>query len=611
MVSIFKKWPGIPLLKENQLLFLLLVSGTCGFLVGAGLYPDWQVSVEAGQVIAGTVHYPSHTIPQYIYLVKTWTLLSQISAFLLWIGLSEAVVSIFIAGTIGALSFQALAVLFFSVSRNILLSLVIPFFICFVSYVGWGVVYPILFMESPHSYGRIGLVFVLLIVGVYNAGYYKTGSFLLGVAPCVHPSWGSYAVLAVAVTIFLFNRNHLAGKLKTFAAYFSCGLCITIISFIYQYSLMKNFPSLNYQEKIAYITSFIKHWDYHRIPFNYLSPGFLIGAAGALVSILFIRFRKIDGDQSLFVFRIMIVSFFLSAVLSVITYLPAHILPTLHILMPGRYINLNNIMFVPLLLAILAVRNSTPADKLVFSVFVLCALGIKIFLPHATITLPQLPVHVYYNTLKDIQLMVKFVFTMLLPLFVIITLVRPVLFQKVFKKIDNGIVSLYRGSIVALLLLSAVMTSRAVTFNNTDKLKVIDPVLKTASARSGMLLLSKDEPFPVQMALRRPTPIDPGALDGFLSAPESGPQLNNILEKIYGLNILVPPLKEGGVERNSGTIPCVYKKLWEERSTAIWLDIKKEFGVTDILTLPDWHLQLPVVAIGNAYVLYTIPDSLF
>jgi hypothetical protein len=609
MVSIVKKCSDMPLLKENQILFLLLVSGICGFLVGAGLYPDWQVSVEAGQVIAGTVQYPSHTIPQYIYLVKTWTLLSQISAFLLWIGLSEAGVSILIAGIIGALSFQALAVLFFSVSRNILLSLLIPFFICFMSYVGWGVVYPILFMESPHSFGRIGLVFVLLIVGVWNAGYFKTGSFLLGLAPAVHPSWGSYGVMAVAVTGFIFYRNQLAGKYKTIATYFSCGLCITLISFFYQYSLMKGFPSLGYQEKITYITSFIKHWDYHRIPFNYLSPGFIIGAAGTLVSILYIRSKKIDNDQSFFIFRLMIVSFFLASFLSVITYFPPKIFPTLHILMPGRYINLNNIIFVPVLLGILAARNSTPADKLVFSAFVLGALGIKIMLPHATITLPQLPVHVYYNTPKDIQSMAKFVFTMVLPLAVIISLVRPALFQNIFKINNKATVFLYKGSMVALLFLSAVMVSRAVTFN-TDKLNVTDPVLKTASARSGMLLLSTDEPFPVHMALRRPTPIDPGALDGFLSAPESGPQLNDILGKIYGLNILVPPLKEGSVERNSGTIPCVYKKLWEERSVALWRDIKKEFGVTDILTLPDWHLQLPVVARGNAYILYAIPDSL-
>jgi hypothetical protein len=587
---------------------LLFFSGFCGFFVGAGLFPNWQVSVEAGQVIAGMVTYPSHTIPQYMYLVKTWTVLNQITALLLHIGFSEATTSLIIGGVIAAVSFQAITILFFSVSRNALLSLLIPFFICFMSYVGFGVVYPILFMESPHSYGRIGLAFTLLIIGVFNMGYFKTGSFLLGIAPCVHPSWGSYCIMLVVVVLFLFNRNQVTGKLKTMAAFFSCGLLVTFISFIYQYPLIKDLPSLNYQEKIAYITSFIKHWDYHRIPFNYLSPGFLIGVAGTFVSFVFIRFRKFDSNQSFFVFWALIVSFFLAAVLSAITYLPTHILPSLHILMPGRYINLNNIVFVPLLLGILAAENSTPTDKLMFSVFILSALGIKIFLPQATITLPHLPMHVYYNTPKNIQLMAKFIFTLVLPLPILISIIRPNLFQKITP--NNGKIAffLYRGSIVALLILSVAMVSQAIKFN-TGKLKITDPVLEAASTRKGMLLLSTEEPFPLHVALRRPTPIDPGALDGFLMAPESGPQLNNILGKIYGLNILIPPLKEGCVERNSGTIPCIYKQLWEGRSAATWLEIRQEFGITDILTLSDWRLNLPVIRKGNIYILYTIPTS--
>jgi hypothetical protein len=144
---------------------------------------------------------------------------------------------------------------------------------------------------------------------------------------------------------------------------------------------------------------------------------------------------------------------------------------------------------------------------------------------------------------------------------------------------------------------------------STDKLKITDPVLRVASMRKGMLLLSSEASYPIQMSIRRSTPIDPGALDGFLYAPESGPCLNNILKKIYGLNIFIPPIKVNSASRNSGTIPCIYKKLWQERDAVTWLKIRKEFGVIDILTLSDWRLNLPIVAKGGAYILYTIPDT--
>ncbi|MGA2506764.1 MAG: hypothetical protein ABSF80_04735 [Chitinispirillaceae bacterium] len=599
MINIFKKDVDIRLPYKYQLLFLMFSSGIFGFLVGAGLFPEWQVSVEAGQVLAGIVKYPSHIIPQYMHLIKTWTILNQISALLLHSGLSEANTSRVVAGIIGAVSFQALTVLFFSVSRNVLLSLVVPFFICYLSYVGFGVVYPILFMESPHSYGRIGLVFILLVIGLFNSGYLKTGGFLLGVAPCVHPSTGAYCILLVAIVVFLF-RCERKGDFRKITLYFMYGFFITIISFLYQYSFIKDLPSLNSQEKIAYITSFIKYWDYHRIPFNYLSPGFFIALLGSIVSFIVIRFRKTDNPESLFVFRLFIVSFLLSSFLSTITYLPPEILPNLHVLMPGRYINLNNVMFMPLLLGLLTTKNNTLTDKVVFSLFILTSLGLKIFLPQTTL-------HIF-NTTKDIQTIGKLIFMILLPLPILISTVCPGFLNKIIGDNSKIIIVLYRATVFTLLILSVVILSHVFNFS-TDKLKITDPVLRVASMRKGMLLLSSEASYPIQMSIRRSTPIDPGALDGFLYAPESGPCLNNILKKIYGLNIFIPPIKVNSASRNSGTIPCIYKKLWQERDAVTWLKIRKEFGVIDILTLSDWRLNLPIVAKGGAYILYTIPDT--
>ena len=272
--------------------------------------------------------------------------------------------------------------------------------------------------------------------------------------------------------------------------------------------------------------------------------------------------------------------------------------------------NLNNIMFVPLLLGLLAVKSDFRAGRLVFSLFILAALGLKIFLPQTTLHLPKMPFHIFaiFNTAKDIQDIVKLVIMILLPLPLIVSMIYPDFINKFFKN-ERIISFLYRTTIVALLFLSLFILSHSLKINS-DKLKITDTALEAASTRKGMLLLSTAAPFPLQIPLRRPTPIDPGAFDGFLIAPESGPQLNNILVKIYGLNMFTPPVTYNGKTRNPGIIPCVYRKLWEERGVAEWTEIRKEFTVTDILTPSNWRLDLPLVAKSNTYLLYAIPESI-
>ena len=356
-------------------------------------------------------------------------------------------------------------------------------------------------------------------------------------------------------------------------------------------------PEFNYPEKQAYITSFIKNWDYHRIPFNYLSEGFFIALLGTVVSFMALRFRKTEGSGSLLIFRLFILSFFVSAVLSLVTHLPPDKMTTLQIMMPGRYINVNIMMFVPLMLGLLAIRSNAPAGKMFLAFFILAALVVKIALPQTTLNV--------FTLSKDLQTVMRLAFMVFLPLPVLISLIRPGLLSRVNSRAAT---ILYLAAIYSLSLLSAVLLSQAVKFE-PDRLKINDPVLNAAAAGKGMLLLSVEPPpYPLQTLIRRPTPIDPDALDGFLYAPESAPSLNRLMEKIYGMNLLVPPPREDGSTMHAAAIPRIYKKLWEERSPDTWLKIRKEFGVTEILTTPDWRLQLPVAAKSDAYVLYTIPE---
>ena len=88
--------------------------------------------------------------------------------------------------------------------------------------------------------------------------------------------------------------------------------------------------------------------------------------------------------------------------------------------------------------------------------------------------------------------------------------------------------------------------------------------------------------------------------------PESTESLNYILKKIYGVDLLTTVAPAG--HRNAGEINNeFYRGLWEHWSVSDWQDIMMEFGVTDILTPPDWRLKLPIAVENNLATLYTIP----
>jgi len=64
----------------------------------------------------------------------------------------------------------------------------------------------------------------------------------------------------------------------------------------------------------------------------------------------------------------------------------------------------------------------------------------------------------------------------------------------------------------------------------------------------------------------------------------------------YPLDLMV-----GGFEPDSG------RASWKARTASEWKAIAEEFGVTDVLTYPDWELQLPVVARSGSFTLFEVP----
>jgi hypothetical protein len=101
-----------------------------------------------------------------------------------------------------------------------------------------------------------------------------------------------------------------------------------------------------------------------------------------------------------------------------------------------------------------------------------------------------------------------------------------------------------------------------------------------------------------QLITRRPILLNPDKMNIMVYVPHIGQELDKVLKKVYGFEL---------AESSIYTAPELNKVAWETRSVEKWRDIRKEFGVTEVLTKRTWNLQLPVKAQDQLYILYEIP----
>ena len=194
---------------DRQAAWVFGVSGVLGFLFGLAHW-DWQWAVEHAQVIAGLVTYPAESAPGIAH-AKVWSIVPQGGAVLLRLGVSEPVLSQILSGFLGCLSFQALATVTYALGRGALVALGAAVVIFVSGGTDYGVVYPITLLGSSHTYGIAGLSFVVLTAGVLGLGWFRTGAFLLGLGPAVHPALGLWA-LAIAAAAMMPLRRELTGS---------------------------------------------------------------------------------------------------------------------------------------------------------------------------------------------------------------------------------------------------------------------------------------------------------------------------------------------------------------------------------------------------------------
>ena len=582
------------LLKDHryQPIWILTVSGSLGFFIGISRFPTWQVAVEAAQVVAGIVQYPADN-PFYIYQLKLWTVLHQICALLLQAGISEITLSRLVSGLLGMVSFQALSVLVWAVSRDGLLAIGVPALILYSRAAEHGAVYPISLMGTDHTYGVLGLSTVVLVVALLGAGCVRIGGFLLGMAPALHASLGAWLGLIVAVCV-AWDFKRLRTEWRPALPYFVAGGAVTALSLLIQLAATNDLSPVDPSVSSRYLAAFVDAWDGHRRPAAIVSVGTILNVEALLVALIWLNAFAVDLPRpALFVLRAVIASAVLSLSVMFLSWLPASAVPpTLLTLMPSRFLNFNVLAFVPLMLGLLgAYRRS------VWSQLVTAALLYGLFASHRSMVWDA------YQGPGWLARIIQF---------------NP---WHVFVAASIGLVGVRmtaawhqapailvtraaRAMSLALLAVSAVLTWRLPQpYPMLDRTN--DPLYAAVSAQRTGVVLTGGSFHLVQLYTRRPVLLDGGALDALTYAPETGPGVERILREVYQIDFFNPPAEA----RRSAAIPHrVNKPIWERYSRRKWVEIGRTFNVTQVLTRADWSLDLPIAAENPGLKLYRIPE---
>ncbi|MBN2591416.1 MAG: hypothetical protein JXA96_16240 [Sedimentisphaerales bacterium] len=582
------------IINQRPLLFVVIFCGLAGLCLGFS-NATWQVAVETAQVISHIVKYPTDN-PFYIYHRKAFTIINYITALLLKLIGSERIVTILISGFLGMVSFQAIGLLIFSINKNAWLAILGTILIYFANYVGKGVVYPVWMLGIQHTYGILGLSFIVLTIALISNTCYRIGLFFLGIAPCIHLSWGAWLILVFAISA-IWSRNFFAQVIKRKYWFFLAGLFITVSLFTYHLYSIRMLPKVEAGIEKQYLISYINYWDAHRAKlywdslddsFLYHRWGLVLCAFSIIAGFIGLRYFK-EKESTSFLFKIIIVSGISSLLAGIITQIPPEKVPVAFlILMPGRYINLNNFMLAAVLVGLLTIERNKKyiVNYNLFAFFLICSF----FTRHA-----------------EVQL-ICFGLAMIWLAYVLINKFscnnKKLLLQRSHK---IGYEALMLIVLVAFLSVNILFSKKYVNHyiirQDTLKDRTNDEFYAKISKREGLLLATIHNPM-ISIKTRRPVLVDMSSPNFFIYAPGSVLIYDNILKKVYGVDLMIPP----PIKYQHLDIPFeLYQAIWENRTLEQWQDIREEFGVSDILVTSDVVLSLPVIAENSKGILYGIP----
>jgi hypothetical protein len=461
--------------------------------------------------------------------------------------------------------------------------------------------------ESPllgwrGTYGQVGHPFLLMTVALLAARRDRAAAFALGLFPGVHVAMGGWSWVLLALVVAA-DPPVWRGRVRAAVPWFGLGLAITIASAVVHVGWFVGPPPEVTAEAEA-VLRHVRTEDGHRFPIVWGRVRYM--ALLALPPILLLLQRRSPSIPRHA--RIIAVAFVAAVAIWLTTDLLVRLIPEfvgtwISRPMPSRLMALASIGMGAWLIGVATAPATTPTARLSGTVvFVLvtgwalvAAIGPDAFgEPNWRIRAPW--------EISPPRMAIALLTMALTAVWVGSTC--PARWQADAALLANKAVS---ALTVLLLVLSLVVAGRAlvggpehVRTNITDD---IDHVLTRASHRPGKLLTSLDMHL-IQAQTRRPILLDYQANNFLIYVPEAADAAEKVLRHVYGQSLLAhDPLREADLEPNN-----LVAAVWQRRLLHDWQAIRAEFGVTDILTPPDWQLQLPRMTASPDFALWTIPS---
>ena len=172
------------------------------------IYDFEQRAVDSALVYSKIVTYPDEISPMKEYFLKSWTLLHQISNFLLFFNWSFSSVSKLLIFLITVIYFVGITLAVKSATKSIYLSVLVSLMILIFQKNFGDADYPTLFF-SEHSYGMFSLAIVTCIFGCLLSGNLFFAGLITSILIGVHPIIG---IWMLGIILFSLLINKLSSK---------------------------------------------------------------------------------------------------------------------------------------------------------------------------------------------------------------------------------------------------------------------------------------------------------------------------------------------------------------------------------------------------------------
>lgn len=250
------------------------VAALLGAALGVLVKPVWTDNLIPAQIIAGVVEYPADSLVPLTYL-RPHSLVTQLAALLLWMGIQEWYVSLIFSGLQGALACAALTTLALAISRHwlsaaITLALIVKLSMHQPRWIGMyvdvfhGHMYPNTFPAAPGVFGAVGLYLCILILGLIGLERWKAAALPAALLPFIHPGL-ALPLYAALLPVAWLGRARVGDAWPGVAQMAAIGFGIGVVSLAAYFLYLPSSPVVDLAAARTFARQIVERWNDHTL----------------------------------------------------------------------------------------------------------------------------------------------------------------------------------------------------------------------------------------------------------------------------------------------------------------------------------------------------------